>query len=106
MTTKIHETVSGLGERLSVLETKQDQSHEQILNLDKSMRSRVDRLDEKIEKVETDLHTCQKTGFNSKRGEHDERFTWLFRVQALAITLILSTLGLILWHLGFPIPLP
>ena len=97
--------MQGLDKKMAVLETKQDQTHEQVLNLDKSLRSKTEKTDDKVEELEDEFVECQRTS-TGDRGTNDERVKWLFRAIFLMITAIVVLTTILFTHLGLPVPLP
>lgn len=104
-TTSLTKSMANISERMSVLETKQDQAHEQILSLDKEVTKSNDELDREQRQLRADFE-ANCTASAKTDGKFEERFTWSERMQKLILAFIISVFGFLLYIFGIPIPLP
>ena len=104
-TTSLTKGMANISERMSVLETKQDQAHEQILSLDKEVTKANDELDREQRQLRADFE-ADCTASAKTNGKFEERFTWSERMQKVIIGFLMSILGFLLVIFGIPFPIP
>jgi len=91
--------------RLSVLETKQDQTRTDICTLDKKVEKVTEEIDARVSryKNEYDVQTVVTAGNTAK---FEERFNWQDKMQKVLLAFLISILGFLLIIFGIPIPFP
>lgn len=104
-TTSLTKEISKVSERMVVLETKHDHTHERIVDLDKAVTLSNDELDKEQRQLRADFE-ADSTATAKTNGKFEERFTWQDRMQKLILAFLVSILGFLLVIFGIPIPFP
>lgn len=94
-----------LSGRMSVIETKQDTTHERLDKVDKKIACIESKLNNKVKVLEDDFLQCRTSGVGT-RAENDERFVWIMRAIKLIIALCLTSIAMWSWHMGIPVFFP
>lgn len=101
----VSDTLTDIKVSIGVLETKQDQTCEQILNLDKRVEKVTDELEQEQKCLRADFEASATVSAKTN-GKFEERFKWSERMQKAILAFTISVLGFLLIIFGIPIPIP